>query len=80
MAVSMAHWHGLQKLAVPTQGNAGDSLCAYAEAAGMSAVVAMPDDTPLPIMGRVATLAAYRHFGVVAPAGMQDLLTDGDSA
>jgi Holliday junction DNA helicase RuvB len=30
--------------------------------------------------GRVATLAAYRHFGVVAPAGMQDLLTDGDSA
>jgi len=57
MAVSMAHWHGLQKLAVPTQGNAGDSLCEYAEAAGMSAVIAMPDDTPLPIMGRVATLA-----------------------
>jgi threonine synthase len=57
MAISMAHWHGLQKLAVPTQGNAGDSLCEYANAAGMSAVIAMPDDTPLPIMGRVATLA-----------------------
>lgn len=57
MTVSMAKWHGLDKLAVPTQGNAGDSLCAYAEAAGMSAVVAMPDDTPLPILGRVALLA-----------------------
>jgi len=30
--------------------------------------------------GRVATLAAYRHFGVVAPAAMQDLLTDDGSA
>jgi threonine synthase len=57
MSISMAHWHGLDKLAVPTQGNAGDSLCEYADAAGMSAVIAMPDDTPLPIMGRVATLA-----------------------
>jgi Holliday junction DNA helicase RuvB len=25
--------------------------------------------------GRVATLLAYRHFGIVAPAGMQDLLS-----
>lgn len=57
MAISMAHWLGVEKLAVPTQGNAGDSLCEYADAAGMSAVVAMPEDTPLPIMGRVATLA-----------------------
>jgi len=57
MTLSMARWHGLQRLAVPTQGNAGDSLCAYAEAAGISAVVAMPGNTPLPILGRVATLA-----------------------
>ena len=57
MTASMAHWHGLEKLAVPTQGNAGDSLCQYADAAGMSAVVAMPKDTPLPILGRVAALA-----------------------
>jgi len=42
MTVSMAKWHGLERLAVPTQGNAGDSLCAYAAVAGMSAVVAMP--------------------------------------
>ena len=57
MTISMAHWHGLEKLAVPTQGNAGHSLCQYADAAGMSAVVAMPNDTPLPILGRVAALA-----------------------
>jgi threonine synthase len=57
MTIAMAHWHGLQKLAVPTQGNAGDSLCEYAQAAGMSAVVAMPTNTPLPILGRVAALA-----------------------
>ncbi len=57
MTISMAHWHGLEKLAVPTQGNAGDSLCQYADAAGMSAVVAMPKNTPMPILGRVAALA-----------------------
>jgi threonine synthase len=57
MTVSMARYHGLQKLAVPTQGNSGDSLCEYADAAGMSAVIAMPKDTPMPILGRVAALA-----------------------
>lgn len=57
MTVSMARAHGLERLAVPTQGNAGDSLCTYAEAAGMQAVVAMPADTPMPILGRVAALA-----------------------
>jgi len=29
--------------------------------------------------GRVATLLAYRHFGVVAPAAMNDLLSEPDS-
>jgi threonine synthase len=57
MTVSMARRHGLKRLAVPTQGNAGDSLCEYAVAAGLRAVVAMPRDTPLPILGRVAALA-----------------------
>lgn len=57
MTVSMANKFGLRKLAVPTQGNAGDSLCEYVNAAGLSAVVAMPDNTPLPILGKVAALA-----------------------
>jgi Holliday junction DNA helicase RuvB len=29
--------------------------------------------------GRVATLTAYRHFGIGAPAAMRDLLSDGDA-
>jgi len=58
MTISMAHKAGIRKLAIPTQGNAGDSLCEYADAAGMEAVVAMPDNTPMPILGRVAALAS----------------------
>ena len=63
MTISMAHKAGIRKLAVPTQGNAGDSMCEYANAAGMKAVVAMPDNTPMPILGRVAALASQsEHF------------------
>jgi len=58
MTISLAHRAGIKKLAVPTQGNAGDSMCEYANAAGMQAVVAMPDNTPMPILGRVAALAS----------------------
>ncbi len=46
MAVSMANEFGLQKLAVPTAGNAGGALAAYAARAAMEAYVFMPDDTP----------------------------------
>jgi threonine synthase len=58
MTISMARRAGLDSLAVPTQGNAGDSLCEYANAAGMRAVIAMPENTPMPILGRVAALAS----------------------
>ena len=60
MVVAQARRLGLTRLAVPTQGNAGDSLTRYALAAGLSIVVAMPDDTPIPILGNVAA-AAHRH-------------------
>ena len=60
MVVAQARRLGLRRLAVPTQGNAGDSLTRYALAAGLDVVVAMPDDTPLPILGSVA--AAARRF------------------
>ena len=43
-------------MAVPTQGNAGDSLTEYALHAGFEIAVAMPDDTPMPILGRVAAM------------------------
>jgi threonine synthase len=59
MVVAQARRLGITRLAVPTQGNAGDSLVHYALAAGLSVVVAMPDDTPAPILGNVAA-AAHR--------------------
>ena len=56
MVVAMARRAGLTRLAVPTQGNAGDSLVRYGLAGGMDVVVAMPDDTPMPILGQVAAM------------------------
>jgi len=60
MVAAQARRLGLNQLAVPTQGNAGDSLTRYALAGDLQIVVAMPDDTPTPILGNVAA-AALRH-------------------
>jgi threonine synthase len=57
LTVSMARRLGLSRLAVPTQGNAGDSLAEYAVAAGLEAAIVMSPDTDLPVLGRVAALA-----------------------
>jgi threonine synthase len=46
MAVTMARQFGLTRLAIPTAGNAGGALAAYAARAGMEAFVFMPEDTP----------------------------------
>jgi threonine synthase len=57
LTVSMARALGLTKLAVPTQGNAGDSLATYAVAAGLEVAVVMSPDTDRPVLGNVAALA-----------------------
>ena len=46
VAVSMAKYLGATKLAVPSAGNAGGALAAYAARAGLEAHVFMPRDTP----------------------------------
>jgi threonine synthase len=46
VAVSMAKFLGAGKLAVPSAGNAGGALAAYAARAGLEAHVFMPRDTP----------------------------------
>ena len=46
-AVSMCRELGIQKLAIPTAGNAGGALAAYAAAAGIPAHIFMPRDVPL---------------------------------
>ena len=46
-AVTMARHYGLKKLAVPSAGNAGGALAAYAAAAGLEAHIFMPKDVPM---------------------------------
>jgi threonine synthase len=46
VAVSMAKYLGATKLAVPSAGNAGGALAAYAARAGLGAHIFMPRDTP----------------------------------
>jgi threonine synthase len=45
-AVSKAKELGIERLIVPTAGNAGGALAAYAARAGLKAVIYMPEDTP----------------------------------
>jgi len=47
MAVSRAKELGVERLAIPTAGNAGGAMAAYAARAGLEAYVFMPSDTPL---------------------------------
>src|SRR5438270_4481523 len=54
VAVSMARHFDLRRLAIPTAGNAGGALAAYAARAGLEAYVFMPEDTP-----RINQLEAY---------------------
>ncbi len=46
MAVSMAKHFGIRAVALPTNGNAGAALAAYAARAGMESVVVCPAETP----------------------------------
>lgn len=57
MTVAMARSLGVSRLAVPTQGNAGDSLAEYAVAGKIEAAVVMSPDTDLPVLGKVAAYA-----------------------
>ena len=46
MAISMAKHFGIKRVALPTNGNAGAALAAYAARAGMEAIVVCPAETP----------------------------------
>lgn len=61
VVVSMAKKLGIKKLAVPTQGNAGDALAEYGLAAGLEVAIVMPDTTPMPILGKVAAYATFHN-------------------
>ncbi len=63
LAVTMAKHYGLRKLAVPSAGNAGGALAAYAAAAGLEAHIFMPQDVPL--ANRVECIAYGAHMTLV---------------
>ena len=46
MAVTMAHEFGIERMAMPTNGNAGAALAAYGARAGIETVVICPAETP----------------------------------
>ncbi|HDS00876.1 MAG TPA: threonine synthase [candidate division Zixibacteria bacterium] len=50
MAVSRARELGLKKLIIPTAGNAGSALAAYAARAGLECKIIMPRDVPGPFL------------------------------
>ena len=47
MAISRANEFGVERVAIPTAGNAGGAMAAYAARVGMEAFVFMPADTPI---------------------------------
>jgi threonine synthase len=63
VAISMAKELGIRRVAIPTAGNAGGAMAAYAARAGMQAYVFMPEDTPA-INQFEAALAGAKVFKV----------------
>ena len=47
LAISMAKYFGVQRVALPSAGNAGGAAAAYGARAGIEVFVFMPSDTPL---------------------------------
>jgi threonine synthase len=67
LAVSMAHLHGVRRAAIPTNGNAGAAMAAYAARAGMQAFCFCPDDTPEINLSEIALQGAtvWRVNGLI---------------
>ncbi len=71
MAVAMAKELGVTKVAMPTNGNAGAALAAYASRAGIETIVLCPDDTPEVNVREIAAQGArvYRVNGLIDQCG-----------
>jgi len=70
-AVSRALELGVKELVVPTAGNAGGALAAYAARAGLPAHIFMPDDAPAANASEVRVLGADLRLvpGLISDAG-----------
>ncbi len=71
MAVAMAKELGVTKIAMPTNGNAGAALAAYASRCGIETIVFCPDDTPEINVREIALQGArvYRVNGLIDECG-----------
>jgi threonine synthase len=71
MAVSMAKALGVSRIAMPTNGNAGAALAAYASRCGIETIVFCPDDTPEINVREIAAQGArvYRVNGLIDDCG-----------
>jgi threonine synthase len=71
LAVSMAKELGIRKVAMPTNGNAGAALAAYATRAGIEAYVFCPQDTPEINVREIAAQGAkvWRVNGLINDCG-----------
>jgi threonine synthase len=72
-AISMARLFGIQKVAVPSAGNAAGALAVYAARAGIEAHLFMPKDTPK--INVIESLAAGAHVtlidGLITDCGVE---------
>jgi threonine synthase len=80
LAVSMAKELGLAHLAMPTNGNAGAAMAAYAMRAGLRGTVFCPDDTPDINLREIALQGGevYRVNGLINDCGK--IVGDGKEA
>jgi threonine synthase len=80
LAVAMAKELGLTNLAMPTAGNAGSAMAAYASRAGLKSTVFCPDDAPEAIISEIETQGAtiYRVNGLINDCGK--IVGDGKEA
>mgnify|MGYP005677130849 CR=1 FL=1 len=62
LAVSMAKQFNLKHLAIPTNGNAGAAMAAYATYAGIKSTVFCPDDTPEINVREIQSLGAKTYL------------------
>jgi threonine synthase len=71
MAVSMAKAFGIKHMAMPTNGNAGAALAAYASRAGIKATIFCPEDTPEVNISEIGLEGAtvYRVNGLIDDCG-----------
>lgn len=81
VAIAMAHAFGIKRLAMPTNGNAGAAMSAYASRLGMESYVFAPDDTPEVNIREMALQGAHvfrvngfiHHCGALVAAGKEKM-------